>query len=247
MQFATTLKNIHLSLFLQYIQDKDVIVTTWFTHQEEHIFRKHKAKVLYSGDHYYVDPRLSGKTWYDFYTTHPNALPIKFSASIEPDMEKEIVWRDKCIDVWFVGSRQYKKEWYEYFKEQKNTEIYGTPPYISEDKRVDIYKHSKIILGFHSDENIKNGNVTERVFEAMAYGAVCVTDNPAARIATNNSVIVVETKEALIHEVHKLLSDKMYYQDYVHKGVSFAYKTWLYYHRAGELLQLANTLYGIRF
>lgn len=244
---AQQLKRFHLSKFLQFVQDKDILITSRFTHIDEDLFSKYHAKIIYSGDHYYVEPWELWKSWFKFYQSHINTLPVKFSASVDPCMKGDISDFEKTIDVGFVGARSYKKDWYGYYKEQPNCEIFGTPPYISEEQRVAIYQWSKIILWFHSDENIKNWNVTERVFEALAYWAVCITDNPSAKIATNDSVIVITTKDDLIYEVNKLLSDREYYDFYHKKWIDFIYSKWLYYHRAKELLELGKKLFSLDF
>jgi glycosyltransferase involved in cell wall biosynthesis len=50
------------------------------------------------------------------------------------------------------------------------------------------YLRSMFALGFHSDENVRNNHVTQRVFEGMAYGCVVLSDNPAAALLTDGIV-----------------------------------------------------------
>jgi len=139
----------------------------------------HHIPVILTGEYHSGEPTPSHKAWYDYYHSHESALPIKFAADINPASVGTSL-PNKDIPVSFVGNQTYKPDWQREYKNNPTCLIIGTPPYISEADRVDIYRRSKINLGLHSEENIINLVVVERVFEAIAYGAICLTDNPSA-------------------------------------------------------------------
>lgn len=223
------------------IAGKHTTLVAWCWNEQEAFFKNNNIPVIFTGEFFFKEPLLAGhKTWQKFYLSAPNAFPIKFSADIDPS-EIGNITAPKDIFLSYVGNRSYKPDWYGVFSADRQNKIVPTPPYISESERLDIYKRSKINLGLHAEDNIKNGVVVERVFEALAFGAVCITDNPAAHEATAGAAVVVSDLAALKRTVDDL-KDETKRLALVEKGLAFAKQQGTYYARAKELIKLAEKL-----
>jgi len=64
--------------------------------------------------------------------------------------------------------------------------------YVPYEERRKVYLSSVFALGFQTDDNIRNGHVSQRIFEAMAYGCVVLSHSLHACIQTNGIVEYVE-------------------------------------------------------
>jgi spore maturation protein CgeB len=78
---------------------------------------------------------------------------------------------------------------------------------LSYDIRRKVYLSSKIAFGFHHDNNILNSHVTQRVFEALCYGCVVLSDNSAATDITDGIVVYVKDKRDFIEKYIYYLSN----------------------------------------
>jgi len=171
----------------------DAVYILWFYF--DHIDKIPFRKYILTGEHYIHPPTLTAhKHWYDIACSVKNYVPFMLRANDAPASigyhEKQIV-RDGC----FMGSG-YKRDW-----------VYGLPNVLYHDvcngllsynERRAIHLTSKIALGFHSNENIANSHVTQRVFEGLAAGCVVISDNPAAADLTGGIVVYAKTKEAFL-------------------------------------------------
>jgi hypothetical protein len=81
--------------------------------------------------------------------------------------------------------------------------VYSPDDYIDYDKRKKIYLSSIFALGFQSIENIYSKHVSQRIYEALTYGCVVLTNSIPACEQTNNIAIYVSSL--------KDLEDKMDY------------------------------------
>ena len=86
----------------------------------------------------------------------------------------------------FMGS-PYKESWTTHIPNIRYHNIQRDGLLTDVERRA-IYLRSVFALGFHSDENVRNNHVTQRVFEGLAYGCVVLSDNPAASELTGGIV-----------------------------------------------------------
>jgi hypothetical protein len=81
--------------------------------------------------------------------------------------------------------------------------VYSPDDYISYEKRKKIYLSSIFSLGLQSIENTQSKHVSQRIYEALTYGCIVLTNSIPACEQTNNIAIYVSSKEDL--------EDKMVY------------------------------------
>ena len=67
--------------------------------------------------------------------------------------------------------------------------------YLSSEKRKEIYLSSLIHLAYQGDTNIKDGHVSQRVFEGLTYGCIVLSNSKPACEQTNNIVEYVKNIE----------------------------------------------------
>lgn len=220
------------------------VVIAWFWQDAAQFFAEIDAPVIFTGEYFYARPASEAhEEWRQFYLQRDDALAIRFSADADPTRIGE-GQRDETYDIAYVGARQYKPEWYGEFSAGTRNRIVPTPPYIPEDERIAIYAHAKIALGLHSDANIANAVVVERIFEALAYGAVAISDSPFAPVATDGAALVARDADDLRTQVADLLADDAKRAEVRSRGYDFVRREGTYAHRAGEFIELSRRLYA---
>jgi hypothetical protein len=171
----------------------DAVYILWFYF--EHIDKIPFRKFILTGEHYVHPPTLHTHIpLYDISRSVKNYVPLMLRANDSPAAiglyEKRPIWNG-C----FMGSG-YKRDW-----------VYDLPNIfyhdvsnglLSYDERRAIYLTSSIAFGFHSNENIANNHVTQRVFEGLAAGCVVISDNPAAADLTDGIVVYAKNKEEFL-------------------------------------------------
>jgi Glycosyl transferases group 1 len=192
------------------IKNPDSIFILWHFHtmtEKEGIESIPFKKYILTGECYEKYPEdAENRRVLEYYSKFKNYLPIKFAASIFPDNVGKIK-RNVQYDVQYVGT-PYKTEWINKLPFSKMINTKAVNPFFSESDRINTFLSSHIGLGFHNDGNIKNGLISERVFEAMAYGCVVVTDNPTASQVTDGNAILVSTYEELVETINMYISDE---------------------------------------
>ena len=235
-------KRVMRSLAVQ-AKKNPVVIIAWFWHEQEKFVDSLGVPVIFTGEYLYSRPESPyHQKWMDFYERKSNALPIRFSAKIDPMQDGKDCENQKIL-VSFVGNRHYKPEWYQLSSHRKSCKIVPTPPYISEEERLNIFKNSQINLGLHSDANIRSGVVVERIFEALAYGALCFSDNPNAVPATEGCAVLVKDKEELENLVELYVNDPEKRRALRKKGFDFVRTRGTNYHRAQEFIALKEKLF----
>jgi len=229
------------------LRGKDIIVIAWFSYPLEETFKKMGLRYILSGDYYYTKPAIqANRRWYEIFNANRLALPVRFAADINPEEIGLNCYNDKW-EVCYIGNGTYHPEWYSLFKKNEKARIVPTPPYIPEEERVSIYKNAMVSLGLHDIKNSDNGNVTERVFESLALGAVCVTDNPSAEAATQNCAVYFKDKEDLLKKVDFFLKNTEERKKVRERGFRFIKEHGTYASRAEEFIALAKEQYGAEF
>jgi spore maturation protein CgeB len=173
---------------------KKTVKILWFFHD---FLSLHKEMPfdnwILTGEHFRKTPRLQSHIKaYTIQNKLQNYVPLTFSSFLNPeDIGKNI--RSDIWDIQFVGN-YYKSGWTSMLK---NSYIRNTPPEIPEQERIYSFNNSICSAGFHSDANILNYCMVERVPEAISLGCISLTDNPAATEATDGISILVNSFEEL--------------------------------------------------
>jgi len=223
---------------------KGLVVLAWFWHDHSDEFDEFGIPVIFTGEHFYDEPTsVEHRELWEFYQRERRALSIPFSADVDPDRVGVDCTNDR-FDVCYVGSGAYKPEWYRFYAADPANRIVPTPPYIDEDERLRVYRESKLSLGLHSELNIANHVVVERVFESLALGAVCVSDNLAAVRITDGLVSAVGDADSLHEATASLLADDERRHKLRASGFDFIRHSGTYAHRADAFIALGTELYG---
>jgi len=184
---------------------KESIFILWFHHKW--YSKIPFNKFIITGEHFYEKPSLPDhlKCW-ELQQKINNYVPLIFSSGINPD---EMSIKDRLPDKYdccYIGNsyntiplmRIPNSFIYDYNMYREN--------FLDEEKRLEVYKSSIVAPGFHHYNNLSNHVVVERVFEAMSYGCIVVTDNPTAEKITNGLVKVVNS----IQEINDIIK---YYKE----------------------------------
>lgn len=152
-------------------------------------------KMIYTGE-YFMNLMTSLSDY--GYMMSSSFVPLKLRANDSPSMigvYPRSVKRDYC----FMGGG-YKMDWIP----SEFTGIYHQViwnNYLSYDERRAIYLSSMFALGFQSDENIRTGHLSQRLFEGLAYGCIVLCENPLAAEFTNGAIVHISSKEDLIQKM----------------------------------------------
>lgn len=200
-------------------------------------------KFILTGEHFYEKPRLLEhiKYW-DIQNNLNNYVPFTFSSFLNK-IEVGKLKRNEIYNGVFIGST-YKKDW---VNNMNNIIYLGSDKWtpenpIPEEKRIQYFLNSKIAFGFHSDGNILNNVVTERVFEGMSLGCVVISDNPIAGKITNNIVQVATNKRDFLTIYNKLLNNKEECEGLQRLGYEWIINNGLYSHTAKNFIKKIKEL-----
>lgn len=159
-----------------------------------------------------------------FMESTPNSCPLLLRAN-EPPYRIGTYPRSKVYDYCFMGGRMC--EWlipshrFQGFYHG----VHDTDEYMKYEDRRDIYLSSTFALGFQTDDNIRNGHVSQRIFEAMAYGCVVLSHSLHASIQTDGIVEYVEPhREKYAERMDFFLQNPHYIEKKQQRGYEFVRK-----------------------
>lgn len=220
--------------------NKCIFICFHFNFEKDLRFNMPFSKYIITGEYYQKPPQLSDHIdAYNFSINCKNWLPFVFASSLEPNLVGKLKRQD-LYDSVFVGA-PYKEDW---LNQLKNGFFHtGYSNFISEEDRINAFLSSRVCLGFHSDVNISNNCMTERVLEGLSYGCAVVSDNPVATEFTNGIVEYVSCFEEAVDFIDKCKEDEFFY-DKQRKGYEFSKRFGLYYHQANVFLKKIKELYG---
>lgn len=103
--------------------------------------------------------------------------------------------------------------------------VHDVGQYLGYEERRNIYLSSTFALGFQTDDNIRNGHVSQRIFEAMAYGCVVLSHSLHASLQTEGIVEYVEPdREKYAERMDFFLKHPEHIQQKQQRGYAFVRK-----------------------
>ncbi len=220
----------------------ETILLAWRGYELKSLREDPGIRVIFAGECCWGEPKSAGRRgWREFSKRHPNALPIEFGAPVDPQHVGEGC-ENEAIDCSYVGYQGYEPDWQAHFRRDPRNRIVGTPPYIDEAERRDILRNSKIVLGLHQPENVADCLPIERVYDALAFGAVLITDNPWAVDATEGIGQYAETLDDARRLADHYLSHDAERRELRSRGLEFARRRGTYAHRAADFIALREEL-----
>lgn len=153
-------------------------------------------RMLVTGEHYVY--REQANHAIRRYMLRPDFVPLLLRASDPPERIGQYARSDPpLLDYCFMGGG-YKWNWVP--PGNRFTGLYYQVMdrnYLTYEVRREIYLSSRFALAFQSDENIRIGHLSQRVFEGLAYGCIVFCENPLAEQYTKGAVITVASREDL--------------------------------------------------
>ena len=235
----------------RYIENKDIynnmankcpnsIFICWYWEKKPYFNPFNKT--IYTGEfninNFYVD-----KERIEYFNLN-NFVPLKLRANESPEMigkyKKNIV-RDYC----FMGSG-YKKDWIPHNLTGIYHEVYKNN-YIPYDKRREIYLSSTFALAFQSNDNIKNGHLSQRIFEGLAYGCIVLCENKLASDFTDGIVVYIKSKEDLLEKILFYKNNPKLIEKKIQKGYEWVKKFGTNRYSALFFLDKIKELYNYEF
>jgi hypothetical protein len=212
----------------------------WHLFYAEKLINNIPFKKYITTGEYFRNPPLSSQQHIDYYNYSINSktyVPFEFLSPLNPNDVGKLS-RSYIYDSCFIGSG-YKPHWVSRLNNCYN----HTSTFLPENERINIYLNSKVCLGFHSDANILNSCIVERVFEGMGLGCCVISDNPAVTQATNDIVKYVSSFEEVLYYIDFFKDDKNFIE-YQKMGYEFIKEQGTYHHLAGKFLNKINELYA---
>ena len=225
-----------VSLF-EMISAKGAYQILWFWHDYLDLARTYFSnRFILTGEHFYSKPMLRQHIdLWQIQNSIDEYVPLTFASSLNPAEIGSFARSEKYL-AHFVGfgyKPQINKKLQFRFRGIK---IQNTPPFISEGERRDIFRSSKVALGWHSDANIKNNVVVERVFEGLAFGNAVISDTPVAREITDGIVEFADTYDETKEFLLRIKKDDQFRQKKMEQGLAWAKAHGTYWHVAKRFI-----------
>ena len=171
-------KNVNYKQEIDILSElKNVTFICWGC--EEKYVKNKLNNVILTGAKLYKKPPINGaiKAW-DLQLNCDNFVALAHGANVHPEhLEIKTDFSKYIYDCNFVGYT-YNTDWLQYIQQHLNTFIRSTggSNYCIGEERINSYKNSLCSLGWQADLNKQNFVISERIFEAMAYGCLVITD-----------------------------------------------------------------------
>jgi len=192
-------------------------------------------KYILTGEHFLCEPGPSHREAWDIQLGDQNFVPLTFASSLQVN-EIGTLPRSDVLDAHFVGTF-YKMHWNALIRASvRRVSIVYSPPFIPESIRREIYLSSRVALGWHSNANIRNGVVVERVFEGLAFGNVVISDNPYAPVITDGIVQFVPNPIQAIRVIKRFKRNPGLVEEIRQRGFEWARTRGTYFHVAKSFL-----------
>ncbi len=141
-----------------------------------------------------------------------NFIPYRFASYIDPLSDfRKLNNINKEYDIVYIGC-SYEMDKLNIIKTKKYKSFIhisgGGPSAITGDKFAEIYRKSKICLGFMADGNNKSNVITERIWEAFSFGCMVITNSRSAETLTNGTAIYYNDINDLLNIIDYYLKNE---------------------------------------
>ena len=138
-----------------------------------------------------------------------NYVPMSFGIDINPyeDLKYNNKYEDCKYNYCFIGT-PYKKNWTETLDKCLYFSHHYTGRYCVGQEKENFMKNSIVGLGFNAQPNVRNGVVTDRIYESLAYCKLCFTDSKAAVAETKGIAILVESEQDIKDKFEYYMNNK---------------------------------------
>jgi hypothetical protein len=193
-------------------------------------------RYILTGEHFYDKPKLVDhvRCW-NIQQQISNFVPLTFASNLHPDDIGNLDRSDKYL-AHFVGNGYQKQINNKLRVRFRGIKIVNTPPFISENSRTEIFLSSKVALGWHSEGNIENHVVVERVFEGLAFGNVVISDTPTAFEITEGIVEFADSYEMTRDIINRVRKDEKFRVKKMELGFEWAKAHGTYWHVARNFI-----------
>jgi len=223
---------------LEILSSKNSYFILWYWHKFIGIASQFFGdRWVLTGEHFHRKPILEGHVaaW-EVQQSIQNYVPLTFASGLKPEQVGTFQRNEKYL-AHFIGAG-YKQKWNKKLtRDFDNILCLNTPPFIAEELRQEIFLSSGVGLGWHSDGNIENNVVVERVFEGLAFGNFVVSDTPMARELTDGIVEFVQDYDDLKFYISKFKKDSSFRTLKSEKGLNWAKNFGTYSHVANNFIR----------
>jgi hypothetical protein len=218
---------------------KKNVIIGWAFHEffYDNPLLKNLKQLILTGEHFHKKPyAIQHRKYFDLQKLTKNYVPWTFCSYFN-DFEGALN-NQRSYKSCFIGS-PYKINW---LRKIKNSYINYQPNSISEKERVSVYFSSYVCLGFHSEINILNNVVVERVAEGLSAGCIVLSDNPAAVDFTHGSAIYTNDYNKLDYLITKYSNKQLDYFERVGSGIKWAKDVGNYSYVAKQFINKSKEL-----
>ena len=214
----------------------DCIFVMWHFHEhlQDEVAHNLPHRFVYTGEYYSPNSSYSNEK-YDRYRRHDNYIPTKFLSALKPEQIGKFE-RHPTYDAQFVGS-PYQPDIMRQLMTKFSIVGSYTPPFISEEARISTFLNAKCTLGFHDPANVRNGLITERVVEGMAFGCAVVSDNPMVEEFTDGCATYAASYDDFVLFLDRAKHDNAWLAERQLTGYEFAKSKGTYTHLAGDFIK----------
>lgn len=231
--------------FLERVQKTGAFPIFWYWHDRVELLTQiYGSRWILTGELFRAQTVLpSHASAAAIFSEHPNALPVRFAASVVPGASRQLPHHDRVLLAAYIGARYHVMRNRFIKLRFSGVRVRYYPPFLSETDRINLFfRPTKVVLGWHNTANISNGTVSERVYEGLAHGALVVTDNPYAEAATDGNVIFVSESSDLVPILNRAKKDRAWWAQRSESGLKWVRDHGTYRGVADEFLEKIRSL-----
>ena len=170
-------------------------------------------------------------------------IPYRFSSYVDPESNFKELNKNKSIDLIYIGSSYEMDKINVIHRKNYNSLLHisgGGKNAITGEKFSELYRKSKICLGFMAKENNQVNSITERVWEAFSFGCLVLTNSKAAEIVTNEAAVYYTDTQDLLNKIDFYLANEEERNLKIEKGYDIFTSYGNYKYNANEFINLMN-------
>ena len=201
---------------------------------------------IYTFQEYKLEPNI--ETFKNEYKLFKNLekdnkfIPYRFSSFVDPKSNFREFNMNKSIDLIYIGC-SYEMDKIDIIKKQDyNSFIHvsdGSNAIIG-DEFTNLYRKSKICLGFMAEENNKKNTITERIWEGFSFGCLVLTNSKAAEIISEEAAVYYTDTQDLLNKIDFYLSNDEERNLKIEKGYDIFTNYGNYKHNTKEFINDMN-------